>query len=205
MPESASDRLLGELARERGGALTGYAYLLTGEAAAAEDLVQDALVKVFVRTRSGFTPEVAEAYVRRAILTLYVDGFRRRQRWAAVRHLLVRDDRRDGPDAAVAVRLDLRAALGVLAPQERACVVLRYYEDLTVPEIAAQLQLAPGTVKRYLSNAVHKLEARLGPTPSLHLPDAVGDVIVVGRTATTSTATSSNRTNPTTRRGADHV
>jgi len=201
MPESASDRLLGELARERGKAMTGYAYLLTGDSAAAQDLVQDALVKVFVHSRSGFTPDVAEAYVRRVILTLYIDAFRRRQRWAAVRHLLARDEHRDGPDVAAADRLDLRAALGSLAPQERACIVLRYYDDLTVPEIAAQLKLAPGTVKRYLSNAVHKLEARLGPTPSLHVPDGDRTVVLVDRAATPRTALSSN---PATRRGADH-
>jgi hypothetical protein len=56
MPDQNGDRLLGDLARERGSALTSYAYLLTGDVAAAQDLVQDALVKVFVRTRKGFTP-----------------------------------------------------------------------------------------------------------------------------------------------------
>ena len=57
--------------------------------------------------------------------------------------------------------------------------MLRFCEDPTVPEIAAQMQLAPGTVKRYLSNAVHKLETRLGPMPSLHVPDD-DDVVAAG-------------------------
>jgi DNA-directed RNA polymerase specialized sigma24 family protein len=87
MPDQKGDRLLGDLARERGSALTSYAYLLTGDVAAAQDLVQDALVKVFVRTRKGFTPDAAETYVRHAILTLYIDGYRRRRNWASVRHL----------------------------------------------------------------------------------------------------------------------
>ena len=191
MPERAGDRVLGDLARERGKALTGYAYLLTGESAAAQDLVQDAFVKVFAHMRSGFAPEVAEAYVRRAILTLYIDGFRRRQRWAAVRHLVVRAERGEGPEAAAADRVDLRVVLGSLAPQERACVVLRFYDDLTVAEIAARLNLAPGTVKRYLSNAVHKLESRLGPMASLHLPD--GDDVLADRPTTTTTTTTTRR------------
>ncbi|WP_149203679.1 RNA polymerase sigma factor [Actinotalea subterranea] len=153
------DQVLAELARERGGDLTAYAYLLTGDVAAAQDLVQDAFVKVFGRLRTGFTPEVAEAYVRRTILTLYVDDFRRRRRWTAVTHLVARAETTsvDSADA-----LDLRTALGGLTPQERACVVLRYYEDLPVAEVAQRMNLATGTVKRYLSNAVHRLEALIG-------------------------------------------
>ena len=59
----------------------------------------------------------------------------------------------------IAKQVERFASLG---PQERACVVLRYYADRTVPEIAAELHLAEGTVKRYLSNALHRLRARLG-------------------------------------------
>ena len=57
----------------------------------------------------------------------------------------------------------MQVALAALAPQQRICVVLRYYDDLTVPEIADRLSLAEGTVKRYLSLAVHRMEALLGP------------------------------------------
>ena len=60
------------------------------------------------------------------------------------------------------VVMDVRAALAALPPQERACVVLRFYDDLTVPQIAAQLRLAEGTVKRYLSDASGKLTRTLG-------------------------------------------
>ncbi len=186
MPDHPGDRLLAELARDRGPDLTSYAYLLAGDLAAAQDLVQDAFVKVFVRTRAGFTPDSAEAYVRRTILTLFLDGYRRRRHWTAVRHLLADPDRADGPAATSADRLDLRAALHRLAPQERAAIVRRYYEDLTVPEVADQMGLAGGTVKRYLSNAVHKLETYLGPMPSLR----DGEETVVARSS-----------DPTTRRG----
>lgn len=168
MHDRRGDALLAELALTRGPALTRYAFLLTGERGAAQDLVQDAFVKVFGRLRGGFTPDSAEAYVRRAILTIYVDGYRRRQHWSAVRHLVATQERTDGPERTSSDSLDLRAALATLAPQERACVVLRFYEDMTVAEVAAQMQLATGTVKRYLSNAVHKLEQRLGPMPTLH-------------------------------------
>lgn len=159
------DELISELARRRGDALVRFAYLLTGDVAAAQDLVQDALVKVFVRLRSRPQAELAEAYVRRAILTLYIDDVRRRRHFARLQHLVASPDVEPGPDTAA--HLDLRAALATLSPQERAAVVLRYFDDLTVPEIAEEMGLAQGTVKRYLHNAVGRLEQRLGPMPSL--------------------------------------
>lgn len=79
-----SEQALTDLVRDRGEALTRYAYLLTGDVAAAQDLVQDALVKVFVRTRTGFAPDVMEAYVRRAIVNVYLDGHRRAKQWTGV-------------------------------------------------------------------------------------------------------------------------
>lgn len=172
MAERQGDRTLEVLARDRGADLLAYATLITGgDRAAAQDLVQDAIVRVFGRMRTGFTPDVAEAYVRRAIVNAYVDWFRKRRGFADRRHLVaVRDGATGAPDTAAT--LDVRAALRGLAPQERAAVVLRFYEDLTVPEIADRMNLAEGTVKRYLSNALGKLQDRLGPLGPDH-DDAV--------------------------------
>jgi RNA polymerase sigma factor (sigma-70 family) len=163
--ERRGDRTLAELARDRGPDLFAYGYLLTGDRAAAQDLVQDAIVKVFARMRTGFTPDVAEAYVRRTMLTLYVDAYRRRKTWNTVAHLVSAAE--SSADETAADRVDLRVALRDLSPQERVCVVLRFYEDLTVPETADRTGLAPGTVKRYLSNAMDRLQARLGPLAGL--------------------------------------
>lgn len=160
------DAALVDLVRTRGESLVRYAFLLTGDVAAAQDVVQDALVKVFVRLRARPQPEFLEAYVRRTIVTVYIDSYRRRRQFTRVAHLLVEDETRNGPDADAADRLDLHAALATLAPQERAAVVLRYFADLPVSEIADDLGLAQGTVKRYLSDGVGKLERRLGPMPT---------------------------------------
>ncbi|MBN9374720.1 MAG: RNA polymerase subunit sigma-24, partial [Cellulomonas sp.] len=84
--------VLDDLVRHRGGALVRYATLLTGDRRAAEDLVQDALVKAFGTGRPLRDALAAEAYVRRAILTVFLDGIRRRRRWSGVAHLLVLDD-----------------------------------------------------------------------------------------------------------------
>ena len=169
-----ADDAMAALARERGRALTGYAYLLTGNLRDAEDLVQDALVKTFVRAKD-VDPAATEGYVRRAILTTYIDGYRRRGRWDGVRHLLARDEVQGGPEEMSAERLDVQAALRALPPQQRACVVLRFYDDLTTAEIADRLGLAVGTVKRYLSLATHRMEALLGPLEV----SATDDVVLV--------------------------
>ncbi|MBZ2197314.1 SigE family RNA polymerase sigma factor [Occultella gossypii] len=154
---------LTELVRERGTALLRYASLLVGERRGAEDLVQDALVKVFAGTRRPREIEDVEAYVRRAILSLYLDSYRRHRRWAKVRHLfVVPEGVASEPDGVVSARVDVIAALRTLSPRERACVVLRYYVDLSVPQIADELGIAQGTVKRYLSDANAALAEQLG-------------------------------------------
>jgi RNA polymerase sigma factor (sigma-70 family) len=161
-----ADDALTVLARERAGALFGYAYLLAGNRDAAADLVQEGLVRTFSRTRRGFTPDDAERYVRRAILSAYLDGARRSARWARVRHLFGSPDDEPAapsPEAAVTAAADVRLALLRLSSTERAVAVLRYAEDLPVAEVAARLGLAEGSVKRYLSDARHKLEPLLGP------------------------------------------
>ena len=57
---------------------------------------------------------------------------------------------------------DVHAALALLPPRERACVMLRYFDDLTVPQIGRQLGIAEGSVKRYLSDGIARLERSLG-------------------------------------------
>jgi RNA polymerase sigma-70 factor (sigma-E family) len=160
---SAQDDVVESLIATRGRALTGYAYLLCGNVHDAEDLVQDALVKTFSRRRAGLELDSAEAYVRRSILTVYLDGWRRRGRWAVRRHLAAGPSSTDGPESPAGDRVDVVAALRHLPPQQRACVVLRFYEDLTVAEIAQRLAVSDGAVKRYLSMGVHSLEGALGP------------------------------------------
>jgi RNA polymerase sigma-70 factor (ECF subfamily) len=157
------DEVLDELVRERGPALLRYAYLLTGDAADAQELVQDALVSVLSRRARLREPAAVEGYVRQTVLRTYVDGYRRRRQWLRVRHLVATPDTAAGPADGVDARQDVVAALAGLAPRVRACVVLRYFEDLTVPEIADRLDLATGTVKRYLSDGVRALERVLGP------------------------------------------
>ena len=158
-----------QLFLNRRAALIGYAALLAGNDHDAEDLVHEALVRTFSRARPGLVPEAAEAYVRRAILSAYLDGYRKRKRWISVRHLLVPSAASDGPERVTAQRLEIETALAGLSPRERACVVLRYYEDKTTPEIAEAIGISDGAVKKYLGNAVRRLSVVLGPVPERHI------------------------------------
>jgi RNA polymerase sigma factor (sigma-70 family) len=156
------ERAFRTLLATRGGALRSYAYLLTGDPTAAADLVQEALTRVFGRRRIGDDIDQLEAYVRRAMLNQYVDSRRRLKRWNATRHLLVDVPHHD--DDRLVVADEVRRGLATLSPRQRACVVLRYYEDLTVAEIADELGCAEGTVKRHLADARAKLAVQLGLT-----------------------------------------
>ena len=80
-----------------------------------------------------------------------------------MRHLLTGEEHADDGAPRVASATDVHVALRSLSPRQRACVVLRYFDDLTVPAISRELGIAEGTVKRYLSDALDSLAAVLGP------------------------------------------
>ena len=149
------------LVTERGEALTRYAWLISGSADEAADLVQDALVKTFGRLRNGFTVTNAEAYVRRAILNTWLDGGRRTTRWRRIAHLTAVPEAQESTAPATDSRIDLGSELAKLTPRERACIVLRYYEDLRVDDIGDWLGISPGAVKRYLSDGLGKMAVAL--------------------------------------------
>ena len=151
------------LTAERGAALKRYAFLLCGNDADADDLVQEALVRAFAWPGRHQAAE-AEAYVRRILLNRFLDTRRRHRSWLKIRARLRGGDPVPDQAGAVAAHADVRAALAGLSRRQRACAVLRYYEDLTIPQIAAVLGCSPGTVKRHLSEAHDRLARALaGP------------------------------------------
>lgn len=154
-----------ELAAERYPALLAYAVAFTGQRATAEDLVQEAMVRTFSSPRRLSSARHAEHYVRRAIASVFVDDKRREQLFRRSTARLANAD--VGPDHAghVDARDAVTIALASLSPQVRACVVLRYYDDLTMAQIADHLHLAVGTVKRYLHDGAEALRGELGADP----------------------------------------
>lgn len=153
-------QVLGDLAASRATPLKRFAFLLCGDPADAEDLVQDALVRAFSRPLRSPSPAEAEAYVRVIITNRFIDLARRH---APLRRAVTRlaSAPLSVPDPAdgVALRTDMSVALGALTPRQRACVVLYYYEDLPVPQIAKALGCGEGTVKRTLYDARFALHA----------------------------------------------
>jgi RNA polymerase sigma-70 factor (ECF subfamily) len=155
------EAVLATLVAERGDALLRHAYVLCGDPDDAADLVQAGLVATFGRLRNGFAIDKAEAYVRRAIASAYIDRGRRATRWRATAHLHVTPELADPADVATDRRIDLRAQLDGLSPRERACVVMRFYGDQKVDDIATDLGISSGAVKRYLSDGLAKLATAL--------------------------------------------
>lgn len=155
------EQMLAEIVRSRRSALVGYAALFTLNRVDGEDLVQEALVRVFARRRTFTSAASAEAYVKAAIRTCFLDRARKTKTAQGRAHLFLVDDARS-PEASVVAGVDVAAALATLSPRERACVVARFFDDLAVAEVAGELGLSEGAVKRYLFDATAKLRERLG-------------------------------------------
>lgn len=152
MPVGAEDGFR-EFVESRSRDLLRTGWLLTGDWAQAEDLVQTALLQCWPKWPTLATPE---AYVRKALLNAFLSWRRRRPSRELVSDAL--------PDLATSdlvgpadVRESVRTALAALAPRERAVVVLRYYADLSEADTAQLLGLATGSVKRYAADALAKL------------------------------------------------
>jgi RNA polymerase sigma-70 factor (sigma-E family) len=151
-----SDVSFEEFVASRGRDLWRTAWLLTGDAHKAEDLVQTALMKCWRRWSTIADDGSVEAYVRRAMLTTYTDWWRRK--WNGERPTEVLPDvvHRDADSGA---RQDTLAALASLPRGQRAVLVLRFYEDLTEAQTAEALGISVGTVKSQTSRALSALRS----------------------------------------------
>jgi RNA polymerase sigma-70 factor (sigma-E family) len=136
-----------------GSRLRRTAFLMTGNWHEAEDLSQSALARLYVvwpRVRV----EGAEAYARKILVRTLVDT--RRRFWKRERPT------RDLPDVVVAApspedRVDLAQALSLLPVGQRAVLVLRFWEDWSVEEVATVLAISTGTVKSRTSRGLEAL------------------------------------------------
>ena len=142
----------------RSAALVRLGWLLTGDEATAQDLVQAALVKTWSRWSQVVRQDAPDAYVRRVMMSIFLSWVRRR-RW---RTELMGGGVPDEPAAGDAYddvdrRLLVSRALGELAPRQRAVVVLRFFDDLTEAQTAEILGCSVGTVKSQSAKALAKM------------------------------------------------
>ncbi|QXE35717.1 MULTISPECIES: SigE family RNA polymerase sigma factor [Streptomyces] len=144
----------------RGPRLLRVAWLLTGDAHLAEDLLQSALAKVWPKW-----PRIAgdrpEAYVRTVLVHLHASWWRRRWRGELPYGEVPDAAGTADPYAHVDLEQSLAAAVRALPVRQRAVVVLRYFEDLSVEDTAATLGCSPGTVKSQSARALSALRAAL--------------------------------------------
>lgn len=132
------------------------AWLLTGDWAAAEDLVQSALAKTWRHWRRVRSAEDPDAYVRRIIVNSFANGWRRRWRGEEPTDPIPEQAMPDVADD-LSVRISVQAALQHLSRRQRTVVVLRYFDDLTEAQTANVLGCAVGTVKSTTGRALERL------------------------------------------------
>ncbi|CAN5592576.1 SigE family RNA polymerase sigma factor [soil metagenome] len=159
MPRPPTDAEFSEFVQATWPSLYRTAYLLLGDRAEAEDLVQTALAKTYASWPKVRDVQAAPGYARTTLVNTATSWFRRKS-WGNERPTEVLPERAHHHDPSD--RPAIIDALAQLPPRQRAVIVLRYYEDLTVAQTAAALGIADGTVKSQTSEALDLLRLLLG-------------------------------------------
>jgi RNA polymerase sigma-70 factor (sigma-E family) len=148
-----------EFIRSRLGSLSRVAYLLAGDHHAAQDLLQNALIKVASHWERVSRAGDPMAYVRRVLYHEHVSGWRRDRHLRAEYSTETLPEPDGGRDEAgdVVRRVLLERALARLTTRQRALIVLRYFEDTSEAETAQILGIAIGSVKSQTSHALRRL------------------------------------------------
>ncbi len=155
LDEAGFERLYAQLARP----LWSYLYRVLGNAAQAEDLMQDAFVRALKAPIGPLDEDAQRAYVFRIASNLAVDAFRRGRRQASAQDVLERDQ----PAAAAPVEPDLDTArtFATLEPRERALLWMAYVEGAPHDAIAAALSVKSASVRVLLHRARRRLAGLL--------------------------------------------
>jgi len=150
---------LGELYNRCAPEGVRLAYLLTGDQAVAEDLVQEAFLRMVARLQFLREGEGSRAYLRRTIVNLSKNHFRRR----AIEHShLVRragEPQAEARDDDLGTHEVMRSALMALSERQRCAIVLRYYEDLADAQIADIMHCRQATVRSLIARGLSALRS----------------------------------------------
>jgi RNA polymerase sigma-70 factor (sigma-E family) len=153
------DEAFAEYFIARSDTMRATAYLLCGDWHRAEDLVQVAFTKLYLAWNRVTRHETLDGYVRQTLVRTFLDE-RRLGWWRRVRVTGTLPE----PDPVshhTEDRLDLLAALATVPRRQRAVLILRYWEDLSVEETATLLQCSEGTVKSQAARGLAALRGRL--------------------------------------------
>jgi RNA polymerase sigma-70 factor (sigma-E family) len=149
-----------ELFAARATALRRTAYLLCGDWHRAEDLTQTAFAKVYAAWSRLRDKGAVDAYLRQTLMRVYLDEYRRS--WRRERPTAEVPDVIAIPGDPIDDRLLLLTALATVPPRQRACLVLRYFEDYSIEQTADALGCSAGTVKSNTARGLDALRASLG-------------------------------------------
>jgi len=163
MPQTGEDFV--EFAHARSPQLYRAAWLLCGDPHRAEDLVQDTLAKVYVRWHRRLAAPIDNpaGYAQTTLVRTFISAQRRRSNQERPVAVLPEHGHVEG-DADV--RITLSAALAELPPLDRAVLVMRYLDDVSVADTASRLGISPGAVRNRSLRALDRLRSLLGS--SLH-------------------------------------
>ncbi|MEV0454633.1 SigE family RNA polymerase sigma factor [Catellatospora methionotrophica] len=149
-----------EFVTARSAALLRTAYLLAGDWATAEDLLQTALTKTYLAWKRLGQIEAVEPYARRVLVNTATSWWRRR--WHGERPTEFLPERAAPDNLEEQLERDVMwKHVKALPARQRAVLVLRFYEDMSEAQTAAMLQISPGTVKSQTSRALGTLRQRL--------------------------------------------
>ncbi|MEU4217757.1 SigE family RNA polymerase sigma factor [Actinoplanes sp. NPDC026623] len=158
---SDRDAAFAEYFAARSGAMRGTAFLLCGDWHRAEDLVQAAFTKLYVHWNRVARHEALDPYVRKVLIRTFIDDGRRGW-WRRERP---QETPVDLPAAQAHTddRVVLMRALAAVPARQRAVLVLRYWEDMSVEEAARALNCSPGTVKSQAARGLASLRSLVPP------------------------------------------
>jgi RNA polymerase sigma factor (sigma-70 family) len=173
---AAADQLVVALFNQQGRALVRLARLFVDDRNAAEDVVQEAFIRLARSAHRIQDQAKAPAYLRSIVLNLARDNNRRGL--VSLRHHLPFDDLRASTEDVIELRDDQAEvidALKQLPYRQRDCIVLRYYEELGIDDIATTLAISPNSVKTHLKRGLVAMEKLIGAAheePELGVIDA---------------------------------
>jgi RNA polymerase sigma-70 factor (sigma-E family) len=158
-----------EFAAATGRRLRRTAYLMCGDWHRAEDAAQDALLRVYRRWTKLNRTTGLTTYAHRAVVSAVLDQAKRPWRREHSTAATTDPSTTPEPGSAVDNRLLVIQALAAVPPGQRACVVLRYYADLSITDTAEILGISPGAVKSQTSSGLGRLRELLGSDERIHL------------------------------------
>jgi RNA polymerase sigma-70 factor (sigma-E family) len=158
------DTAFAEYFAARADAMRRTAFLLCGDWHRAEDLTQVAFTKLYLSWNRIARRDVLDGYVRQILVRVFLDETRLAW-WKRVRLTglpIEPTDHPPGPDGGVSDRVTLLRALSSVPPRQRAVLVLRYWEDLSITETAELLGCSEGNVKSQAARGLETMRALVG-------------------------------------------